>query len=293
MNRQGEKGDHRCRKEGAKSVQTGLGDEQKWGIEVKRATVKGILDKKDAIEAFINAGLPSKRIKLTQAQDPKLGEWVLMWLKHAGQNLPVGGYLIKEKMQLWGVIKGIHPSVEVEDIKASADCGNGEFLSVTRLPRAPHHCYRCQRLGHVAVNCNLPLRGLVCSGPHTKDECTAKPEKKKCANLYQTHIASSKECPAFRNAVAIQKLQRFGVGFETAKHKSGGSYLWSDAEALPSTASSSLLYNSVVQGLDDLPSTRQHFQLSFVQERTPSNNITQPAKKPSPQMTTATECADI
>ncbi|KAF2346349.1 Zinc finger CCHC-type [Trinorchestia longiramus] len=160
-------------------------------------------------------------------------------------------------------------------------------------------CYRCQRLGHVAVNCNSPLRCLVCSGPHTKDECTAEPGQEKCANYHQTHIASSKECPAIRNAAAIQKLQRSGVGFEAAKHKvmktqaelvtkaqlmkkqnltipivslnimgsqlsvqgnqqenqndlivqevmvdihqSGGSYLWSDAEVLPSTAHSTAL----------------------------------------------------
>ncbi|KAF2366239.1 hypothetical protein FHG87_003006 [Trinorchestia longiramus] len=216
---------------------------------------------------------------------------------------------------------------------------------------APHHCYCCQRLGHVAVNCNSPFCCLVCSGPHTKDECTTKPEQEKCANCHQTHIASFKECLTIRNTAATQKLQCSGVGFEAAKHKViktqsehgtkvpfmkkqnltvpivssnivasqhsiqgnqqenqndltiqevmvdihqlGGSYLWSDAEALPSTASSSPLYSSVVQGLDDLPSTSQDFQLSGVQERTPSNDITQPAKKPSPQMTTAAECAEI
>lgn len=71
---------------------------KKWGVEIKRTTVKGILSKKDAIEAAIKAGVPSKRMKLTQAHDPKLDEGVLMWLKQArGQNLPVSGDLIKEK----------------------------------------------------------------------------------------------------------------------------------------------------------------------------------------------------
>ncbi|KAF2345424.1 hypothetical protein FHG87_023820, partial [Trinorchestia longiramus] len=162
------------------------------------------------------------------------------------------------QMQSWGVIKGIHPSVNVEDIKTSADCGSSELLSVTRLLRysggikeessavklgfagtqCPSHiyegftryavfsfnappcrCYRCQWLGHVAVNYNSPLRCLVCSGPYTKDECTAEPGQEICANCHQTHIASSKECPAIRNAAAIQKLQRSGVGFEATKHK--------------------------------------------------------------------------
>ena len=37
---------------------------KKWGIEVKKTTVKGILSKKDAIEAAIKAGIPSKPLKL-------------------------------------------------------------------------------------------------------------------------------------------------------------------------------------------------------------------------------------
>ncbi|KAF2363930.1 Zinc finger CCHC-type [Trinorchestia longiramus] len=124
----------------------------------------------------------------------KLGKWTVNCSQPVSQ------------MQSWGVIKGIHPSVNVEAIMASADCGSSELLSVTRLPRysggikeessavklgfagtqcpsdiyvgftryavfpfnaPPRRCYRCQRLGHVAVNCNSPLRCLVCSGPHT------------------------------------------------------------------------------------------------------------------------------
>ena len=71
---------------------------KKWGVEVKRITVNEILSKKDAIEATIKAGVPSKRMKLTQVRDPKLYEGVLMWLRQArGQNLPVSGDLIKGK----------------------------------------------------------------------------------------------------------------------------------------------------------------------------------------------------
>ena len=71
---------------------------KKWGIEVNRTTVKGIISKKDAIEAVIKAGVPSKRMKLKPSHHSKLGDGVLMWLKQArGHNLPVGGDLIKEK----------------------------------------------------------------------------------------------------------------------------------------------------------------------------------------------------
>ena len=67
---------------------------KKWGIEVKRTTVKGILNKKNAIRA----GIPSKRKKLKPAKYSELDKGVLIWLKQAReQNLPVGSDLIKEK----------------------------------------------------------------------------------------------------------------------------------------------------------------------------------------------------
>ncbi|XP_071451073.1 tigger transposable element-derived protein 4-like [Hetaerina americana] len=67
---------------------------KKWGVEIKRATVKGILIKKGDIEAAIKAGVPSKSTKLKQAHDPKLDEGVKQARK---QNLPVSRNLIKEK----------------------------------------------------------------------------------------------------------------------------------------------------------------------------------------------------
>ncbi|KAF2356554.1 Zinc finger CCHC-type [Trinorchestia longiramus] len=205
------------------------------------------VNKRDNLVAFELEEATIGNGKLTSLLAVKrLGKWTVNYSQPVSQ------------MQSWGVIMGIHPSVNVEDIKTSADCGSSELLSVARLPRysggikeessavklgfagtqCPSHmyvgftryavfpfnapprcCYRCQRLGHVAVNCNSPLRCLVCSGPHTKDECTAEPGEEKCANCHQTHIASSKECPAIRNAAAIQKLQFSGVGFEATKLK--------------------------------------------------------------------------
>ena len=50
---------------------------KKWGIKVKKTTVKGILNKKDAIEAAIKAGILSKRKKLKPSQHVlKLGDGV-------------------------------------------------------------------------------------------------------------------------------------------------------------------------------------------------------------------------
>ena len=71
---------------------------KKWGIEVKRTTVKGIFSKKDANEVAIRAGILTKRKKLKPAKHSELDERVLIWLKQAReQKLPVGGDLIKEK----------------------------------------------------------------------------------------------------------------------------------------------------------------------------------------------------
>nr|XP_039266303.1 tigger transposable element-derived protein 4-like [Styela clava] len=71
---------------------------KEWGIEVKRTPVMGIISRKDAIEAVIKAGVPSKCMKLEPSHHSKLDDGVLMWLKQAkGQNLPVSGDLIKEK----------------------------------------------------------------------------------------------------------------------------------------------------------------------------------------------------
>ena len=53
---------------------------------------------KDAIEAAIRAGIPSKCKKLKPTKQSELDERVLTWLMQAReQNLPVGGGLIKEK----------------------------------------------------------------------------------------------------------------------------------------------------------------------------------------------------
>ena len=95
---EGEEGDHRCCEEGANQSKPAREMSKKWGIKVKRTTMKGILSKKDAIEVAIKAGISSKRMKLKPAQHSKLDDGMLIWLKQArGQNLPVSGNLIKEK----------------------------------------------------------------------------------------------------------------------------------------------------------------------------------------------------
>jgi hypothetical protein len=81
---------------------------KKWGIDVKRTTVKSILSKRKEIEAAVDGGIPTKRKKLTSAQNLKVDEGVLMWLKQARQqNLPVGGDLLKEKAKNLAELLGV------------------------------------------------------------------------------------------------------------------------------------------------------------------------------------------
>ena len=71
---------------------------KKWSIAVKRTIVKGIFSKKDTVEVV---GIPSQCMKLKLVYHSKLDDEVLIWLKQArGQNLPVGGDLIKQKAEL-------------------------------------------------------------------------------------------------------------------------------------------------------------------------------------------------
>ena len=70
---------------------------EKWEIDVKRTTVKGILSKKNEIKAAIESGVPSKRKKLKLAQNLNIDDGMLVWLKQKRQqNLPVSGDLIRE-----------------------------------------------------------------------------------------------------------------------------------------------------------------------------------------------------
>ena len=49
---------------------------KKWGTEVKKTKVKGILGKRDVIEVAIKAGIPSERKKLKPPQHRSFGDWV-------------------------------------------------------------------------------------------------------------------------------------------------------------------------------------------------------------------------
>lgn len=57
-------------------------------------------------------------------------------------------------------------------------------------------CFRCQRFGHLATNCNREFACSKCGESHDSRQCNSKEEK--CANCKATdHSASSKVCPSY------------------------------------------------------------------------------------------------
>ncbi|KAF2344621.1 Zinc finger CCHC-type [Trinorchestia longiramus] len=68
--------------------------------------------------------------------------------------------------------KKMHTSADDAEVKlgfAETQCPSHIYVGFTRYAVFPFNappcrCYSCQGLGHVAVNCNSPLRCLVCSG---------------------------------------------------------------------------------------------------------------------------------
>lgn len=71
----------------------------------------------------------------------------------------------------------------------------------------PTQCYRCQRLGHVALGCKAPdPRCLFCAGKHDKDKCGDK-TKLKCANCNLAHRANSRDCKYLQQGHLLEKTR--------------------------------------------------------------------------------------
>ncbi|CAF1390263.1 unnamed protein product, partial [Didymodactylos carnosus] len=53
-------------------------------------------------------------------------------------------------------------------------------------------CFRCQKLGHYAQNCNKQVKCSKCSGPHSIDKCSSSTEI--CPNCGDNHRATYSAC---------------------------------------------------------------------------------------------------
>ena len=63
-------------------------------------------------------------------------------------------------------------------------------------------CYKCQGFNHIAKHCKNAQKCVRCAGAHKSTECPDKDKnilKVKCSKCNGEHVASSKECPKFKD----------------------------------------------------------------------------------------------
>ena len=68
-------------------------------------------------------------------------------------------------------------------------------------------CYKCQSFNHIAKDCKNAQKCVRCAGSHKSSECPDKDKyslKLKCSNCDGEHVASSKECPKFKDQIKVQ-----------------------------------------------------------------------------------------
>ncbi|XP_075525073.1 uncharacterized protein LOC142557251 isoform X2 [Dermacentor variabilis] len=65
---------------------------------------------------------------------------------------------------------------------------------VTRRLTLPLQCYNCQRFGHLAKECKLPISCRLCAGTHTYLQCTSR-DKPQCVNCGEAHPSTYWRCP--------------------------------------------------------------------------------------------------
>ncbi|KAF2348762.1 Endonuclease/exonuclease/phosphatase [Trinorchestia longiramus] len=71
----------------------------------------------------------------------------------------------------------------------------------------PWQCYKCQRFAHSAAFCRSAPRCVVCSGPHTSNECN-KTTGRTCCNCGGNHTANYGGCPEIKQAKEVEKTRQ-------------------------------------------------------------------------------------
>ena len=65
--------------------------------------------------------------------------------------------------------------------------------------RAVITCYKCKRIGHIAINCKGVLRCARCAGEHSSLECKVSKDEFKCINCNGKHKSCDhKHCPSIK-----------------------------------------------------------------------------------------------
>jgi len=72
----------------------------------------------------------------------------------------------------------------------------------------PWQCFKCQKFGHNATNCNGKVKCVACSGPHNVKECPIKtPQEMKCPNCSENHAGSYGGCKYIKQAKIVERIR--------------------------------------------------------------------------------------
>lgn len=77
-------------------------------------------------------------------------------------------------------------------------------LPVRHYIPAPMRCFRCQRYGHTAMKCDNQQICMCGKPPHESQPCE---EPLKCVNCLGDHSSRSKDCPVYKQELAIQEIK--------------------------------------------------------------------------------------
>ena len=82
------------------------------------------------------------------------------------------------------------------------------FYKVRPFVNMPLQCFKCQRIGHTAINCKGNTRCMLCGDNHDRKEC--KSLHRKCVGCGGNHVANDKECILIKRAKEIEHIKAKG-----------------------------------------------------------------------------------
>ncbi|KAH6944981.1 hypothetical protein HPB50_006557 [Hyalomma asiaticum] len=94
--------------------------------------------------------------------------------------------------------------------------GRAPFMPLFKYIECPRQCSKCQRFGHVAGACRLPVRCPRCGGNHDRFFCAT--EQLQCPNCKKQHESTSSRCRVLRKEKEIHNdKMNHNVGYISAK----------------------------------------------------------------------------
>ncbi|KAH6935039.1 hypothetical protein HPB50_002994 [Hyalomma asiaticum] len=94
-------------------------------------------------------------------------------------------------------------------------CLDVSLSDVFKYIECPRQCSKCQRFGHVAGACRLPMRCPRCGGNHDRSSCAT--EQLQCPNCKKQHESTSSRCRVLRKEKEIHNYKiNHNVGYISA-----------------------------------------------------------------------------